>query len=168
MLTILSFVSAVLSFSLLLFLPRLLSRPSLAIHEPFRVLDELAEAICALRWESAPRVTDSLALEDQFGFPLTQDTWHRLSVALRCPLPALVRTPTGWAPPEDLQRIESLAACVAQHRPDWTPPSAITAALWREAQIFVRVRWCLMETLCVEKEEVTREATLMGDLGAES
>jgi hypothetical protein len=51
-------------------------------------------------------------------------------------------------------------------RTGWQPPPGATAADWREAQIFIGVRDCLVEALNVDLEEVVRPARLIADLGA--
>jgi hypothetical protein len=50
---------------------------------------------------------------------------------------------------------------------NWVPAQDFSDHAWFEAQIFVRVRACLMEALGVEKAEVARSSKLQEDLSAE-
>jgi hypothetical protein len=134
-----------------------------------RVLDELADALDAVQGRPRPRlVRASVELRHQFGLPITPSCWAELGHLLRCPLPPLGRRPDGvWSFPCGWTTVWDVAAYLAERCPDWEPPRGETSAVWREAQVFVRVRASLVEALNVSPEKVVRSARLIKDLGAE-
>jgi hypothetical protein len=134
-----------------------------------RLLDELAQALSTAQSSPLPRrIASSVALRQQFGLPITPSRWVALEQQLGCPLPALERRTAGlWAFPRGWTTVWDVAAYLAEHRTGWQPPECREVADWREAQVFVGVRICLVEALNVSPEEVVRTARLMADLGAE-
>jgi hypothetical protein len=72
-----------------------------------------------------------------------------------------------WSFPRGWTTVWDLADYLAERRPGWGAPTGRELPDWREAQIFVCVRACLVEALNVSPEEVVRSARLMADLGVE-
>ena len=134
-----------------------------------RILDEIAEAIDASKRPWRPRVlVETTDLCQQFSTPITPLLWHGIGARLRCILPPLKQRPDGrWIFPNHCRTVWELARVVARQHPDWEIPPSSQIEHWREAQVFVGVRACLVETLNVDAKEVVRSATLQGDLGAE-
>jgi hypothetical protein len=132
-----------------------------------RVLDELAEALSAIQGGPSRRIAASVELRQQFGLPITPSCWRALEQQLNCPLPPLQRRTDGlWSYPRGWRTVWDLADYLAERRQGWQPPRGRTESDWREAQVFVGVRACLVEALNVDREEVVRTARLMADLGA--
>jgi hypothetical protein len=134
-----------------------------------RILDEIAEAIDATKRPWRPRVLVATTdLRHQFSSPITPRLWQGIGARLNCILPTLRKSPNGrWIFPNHCKTVWELARVVASQHPDWEIPLSSQYELWREAQVFVGVRACLVEVLNVNEEEVVRSATLQGDLGAE-
>ena len=135
-----------------------------------RVLDELADALSAAQWDFRPRrIAASVELRRQFGLPITPSRWAVLEQLLTCPLPPLERRRRGlWTFPHDWTTVWDVAAYLAERRPNWQPPHGRAPVEWQEAQVFVGVRTCLVESLNVSPEEVVRSARLQADLGADA
>jgi hypothetical protein len=134
-----------------------------------RILDEIAEAIDATKRPWRPRVlVANTDLCHQFSSPITPCLWNGIGARLSCILPPLKKRTDGrWIFPNRCKTVWELARVVASQHPDWEIPLYSQYELWREAQVFVGVRACLVAALNVEEEEVVRSATLQGDLGAE-
>ncbi len=134
-----------------------------------RVLDELANALSAAQGGPSPRrIATSVELRRQFSLPITPSRWAALERQLAVPLPPLERRADGlWSFPHGWTTVWDVAGYLADHSPAWQVPQLQAVAAWREAQVFVGVRACLMEALNVSVEQVVRPARLMADLGAE-
>jgi hypothetical protein len=134
-----------------------------------RVLDELADALSmAQGTPSRRRIAGSVELRHQFGLPITPGRWEALEARLACALPPLERRSEGlWSFPHGWKTVWDLAAYLADNYQGWLAPRDRSAADWREARVFVRVRACLVEALNVDPELVVRPARLIADLGAE-
>src|SRR5262245_38096140 len=142
------------------------SRPK-KYHVPL-VLDEVAEAFHKRIGERKPRrPTKTRELDRQFGLPITPSRWRDIERELDCELPPLEQRADGlWSFPNGWTSIDDVVNYVSNHYPNWAPPKELNDSAWVEAQIFVRVRACLMEALNVEKTEVARSSKLQEDLGA--
>jgi hypothetical protein len=134
-----------------------------------RVLDDLADGLNGAQGSPAPRrIAASVELRLQFGLPITPSRWVELERQLACPLPPLERRSDGlWSFPRGWTTVWDVADYLTEHRPGRQQPHGRAVADWREAQVFVGVRACLMEALCVPSGVVVRTARLMDDLGAE-
>jgi hypothetical protein len=132
-----------------------------------RVLDEVAAAINLARDQPGPRpVLSALGLEDQFTYTLHPKGWDALRRHLDCGLPPLMFVQGHWFLPEGFTTIWDLVEVAADAHPNWDPPEDRTVAAWRNAQVFAAVRDVMVEALCIDPEQVTREARLKADLGA--
>jgi len=132
-----------------------------------RVLDELADVLSTAQGALVPRrISTSVELRHQFGLPITPARWAVLERQLSCALPPLERRIDGlWAFPNGWQTIWDLAAYLVESQRGWLAPRSRSVADWREAQVFVGVRACLVEALNMDPEQVVRPARLMADLG---
>ena len=132
-----------------------------------RALDEVAAAVQVTRRRGLPPVLSAVGLEEQFGGPLTPRQWAAIRDRLSCSLPPLVFVQGHWFLPDGFLTVWDLADRAAAVNAEWEPPQARTEAVWREAQIFVRVRRSLAEAGSLDEEVVVRSARLKRDLGLE-
>jgi acyl carrier protein len=117
----------------------------------------------------------------RLSFLLTPESlpqfWCELEDELGFPLPRLCREPDGIAPlpPAGIDNAGSLAAWIAftcrdvvPHRyPARPSPRPPDADRWTDEAIFLVIRAILVDALSVNEEDVTPEAWLIEDLGAE-
>lgn len=127
-----------------------------------RVLDEVAAAINLARAEPGPRpIVSAFGLEEQFTYTLHPSGWAAIERHLGCHLPPLVFAQGHWLLPDGFATIWDLVEVAADAHPNWDPPEERTVAAWRNAQVFACVRDVMVEALCVEPEDVTRETRII-------
>jgi hypothetical protein len=130
-----------------------------------RVLDEVAEAIRRARgWRQGPVFTPS-ELEQQFDHPITPREWTAIGKHLGCWLPPLEFVQGHWFLPDGFETIWDLVDSASRSHPEWERATERTEAAWREAQIFVVVRVCLVDAGSLDPRDVVRTARLTRDLG---
>lgn len=136
-------------------------------YHPVRALDEVAEAFHKRkRLQKQRRPIETRDLNHQFELPITPSEWRKIEQALHCELPPLERRTDGlWSFPNGWRSIDDVVQYVSDRHPDWVRPNELSDSAWFEAQIFVRVRACLLNTFAVEKTEIARSSSFINDLG---
>ena len=110
-------------------------------------LDELAAALHTVRGKPRPRrIVNSTKLPMQFPADFTSRDWRRLELALDVVLPPLRGQGSRLAFPEGWETVFDVAFYLAARRREWGPPQDSSLAAWRNAQVFVGVRECLVES----------------------